>query len=119
MAGNGDVGGVAGYTYHQVTACHSDATVRLPAYFNQPLACVGGIIGVAQSYSVDREGVISDCYFNGTVENSAGYVPSLQYQIDSNFLPDGWRSYMARAVKNKFKKPVINAVSLDWYATLK
>lgn len=73
VAGNGDVGGVAGYTYHQVTACHSDATVRLPAYFNQPLACVGGIIGVAQSYSVDREGVISDCYFNGTVENSAGY----------------------------------------------
>ena len=36
-------------------------------------------------------------------------IPSLQYQIDSNFLPDGWRSYMARAVKNKFKKPVINA----------
>ena len=40
---------------------------------------------------------------------SCGLNPSLQYQIDSNFLPDGWRSYMARAVKNKFKKPVINA----------
>ncbi len=34
---------------------------------------------------------------------SCGLNPSLQYQIDSNFLPDGWRSYMARAVKNKFK----------------
>ena len=31
---------------------------------------------------------------------SCGLNPSLQYQIDSNFLPDGWRSYMARAVKN-------------------
>ena len=40
---------------------------------------------------------------------SCGLNPSLQYQIDSNFLPDGWRSYMARAVKDKFDKPVINA----------
>ena len=40
---------------------------------------------------------------------SCGLNPSLQYQIDSNFLPDGWRSYMARAVKDKFNKPVINA----------
>lgn len=40
---------------------------------------------------------------------SCGLNPSLQYQIDSNFLPDGWRSYMARAVKDKFGKPVMNA----------
>lgn len=40
---------------------------------------------------------------------SCGLNPSLQYQIDSNFLPDGWRSYQARAVKEKFGKPVINA----------
>ena len=40
---------------------------------------------------------------------SCALNPSLQYQIDSNYLPDGWRSYMARAVKDKFKKPVINA----------
>ena len=40
---------------------------------------------------------------------SCGLNPSLQYQIDSNFLPDGWRSYMARAVKDKFGKQVINA----------
>lgn len=40
---------------------------------------------------------------------SCGLNPSLQYQIDSNFLPDGWRSYQARAVKEKFGKPVISA----------
>ena len=28
-------------------------------------------------------------------------------QIDANYLPDGWRSYMARAVKEKFGKPCI------------
>ena len=39
---------------------------------------------------------------------SCGLNPSLQYQIDSNFLPDGWRSSMSRAVKDKFGKPVIN-----------
>ena len=39
---------------------------------------------------------------------SCGLNPSLQYQIDSNFLPDGWRSYMSRAVNDKFGKPVIN-----------
>ena len=39
---------------------------------------------------------------------SCGLNPSLQYQIDSNFLPDGWRPYMSRAVKDKFGKPVIN-----------
>jgi 2,4-dienoyl-CoA reductase-like NADH-dependent reductase (Old Yellow Enzyme family)/thioredoxin reductase len=39
---------------------------------------------------------------------SCGLNPSLQYQIDSNYLPDGWRSYMSRAVKDKFNKPVIN-----------
>lgn len=40
---------------------------------------------------------------------SCALNPSLQYQIDSNFLPDGWRAYMSRAVKDKFNKPVINA----------
>ncbi len=29
---------------------------------------------------------------------------SLQYQIDANYLPDGWRSYMAKAVKEKYGK---------------
>ncbi len=39
---------------------------------------------------------------------SCGLNPSLQYQIDSNYLPDGWRSYMSRAVKDKYHKPVMN-----------
>ena len=29
---------------------------------------------------------------------SCGLNSSLQYQIDANYLPDGWRSYMAKAV---------------------
>lgn len=40
---------------------------------------------------------------------SCALNPSLQYQIDSNYLPDGWRAYMSRAVKDKYHKPVINA----------
>lgn len=38
---------------------------------------------------------------------SAGLNGSLQYQIDSNYLDDGWRSYMARAVKDKYNKPCV------------
>ncbi|MGN0204385.1 MAG: FAD-dependent oxidoreductase, partial [Coprococcus sp.] len=38
---------------------------------------------------------------------SAGLNGSIQYQIDANYLPDGWRSYMARAVKERFGKPCI------------
>lgn len=38
---------------------------------------------------------------------SAGLNGSIQYQIDANYLPDGWRSYMAKAVKEKYNKPVI------------
>ena len=33
--------------------------------------------------------------------------PSIQYQIDANYLEDGWRSYMAKAVRDKFHKPTI------------
>ncbi|MCI1964943.1 MAG: NAD(P)/FAD-dependent oxidoreductase [Oscillospiraceae bacterium] len=38
---------------------------------------------------------------------SCGLNDSLEYQIDSCFRPDGWRSYMARAVRERFGKPVI------------
>ncbi len=38
---------------------------------------------------------------------SAGLNGSIQYQIDANYLPDGWRSYMAKAVKEKYGKPVM------------
>ena len=39
---------------------------------------------------------------------SCGLNGSIQYQIDVNYLPDGWRSYMAKAVKEKFNKPCIS-----------
>ena len=38
---------------------------------------------------------------------SCGLNGSIQYQIDANYLPDGWRSYMAKAVKEKYGKPCI------------
>jgi NADPH-dependent 2,4-dienoyl-CoA reductase/sulfur reductase-like enzyme len=38
---------------------------------------------------------------------SAGLNDSLQYQIDNMNLRDGWRSYMSKAVKDKFNKPVV------------
>ena len=39
---------------------------------------------------------------------SCGLNGSIQYQIDANYLPDGWRSYMAKTVKEKFNKPCIS-----------
>ena len=41
------------------------------------------------------------------IDVSCGLVDSIQYQIDANYLEDGWRTYMARAVKEKFQKPAI------------
>lgn len=38
---------------------------------------------------------------------SAGLNDSMQYQIDMMSLDDGWRSYMAKAVRDKFDKPTI------------
>ncbi|NLM68285.1 MAG: FAD-dependent oxidoreductase, partial [Enterococcus sp.] len=38
---------------------------------------------------------------------SAGLNDSIQYQIDKMNLPDGWRSYMAKAVKQAFPDKVI------------
>lgn len=40
---------------------------------------------------------------------SAAVNQTLQYQIDMGRLPDGWRSYMAKAYKEKFGKPVITS----------
>lgn len=37
---------------------------------------------------------------------SCGLNGSIQYQIDSCFRPDGWRSFMAKRVKEAFGKPV-------------
>lgn len=41
------------------------------------------------------------------IDVSAGLNSSLQYQIDSCQLEDGWRSYMSRAVRERFHKPTI------------
>lgn len=41
------------------------------------------------------------------IDVSAGLSDSIQYQIDANYLADGWRSYMAKAVKERFNKPVM------------
>lgn len=41
------------------------------------------------------------------IDVSAGLNGSLQYQIDSCQLPDGWRSYMSKEVKRRFGKPTI------------
>ena len=38
---------------------------------------------------------------------SCGLNSSLQYQIDANYLPDGWRSYMAKTVKERYGKPCV------------
>lgn len=38
---------------------------------------------------------------------SCGLNGSIQFQIDANYLKDGWRSYMARAVKDRYHKPCI------------
>lgn len=38
---------------------------------------------------------------------SAALNDSLYYQIDANYLEDGWRSYMSKAVRDKFNKPTI------------
>ena len=39
---------------------------------------------------------------------SCGLNSSIQYQIDANYLEDGWRSYMPRAIREKFNKPCIS-----------
>ncbi len=38
---------------------------------------------------------------------SCGLNGSIQYQIDANYFEDGWRAYMAKAVREKFYKPCI------------
>ncbi|WP_028828819.1 oxidoreductase [Proteocatella sphenisci] len=37
---------------------------------------------------------------------SAGLNSSIQYQIDANHFADGWRSYLSKAIKEEFGKPV-------------
>ena len=86
---------------------------------DQVRKAVGPKVPISLRLSVDEliEGgnTIEDCleyltYLNDEVDlfdTSCGLNPTIQYQIDSNFLQDGWRSYMARAVREKFGKPTI------------
>lgn len=41
------------------------------------------------------------------IDVSCGLNGSIQYQIDANYLSDGWRSYMARAVRDRYHKPCV------------
>ena len=80
---------------------------------------VGPRVPISLRLSVDElvEGgnTVEDCleyleYLNDEVDiydTSAGLNASIQYQIDANYLEDGWRSYMAKAVRDKFAKPTI------------
>ncbi|MGX8714350.1 MAG: FAD-dependent oxidoreductase, partial [Lachnospiraceae bacterium] len=40
-------------------------------------------------------------------DTSSALNPTIQYQIDANWLADGWRAYMAKAVQDKFHKPCV------------
>lgn len=80
---------------------------------------VGPMIPISLRLSVDElvEGgnTVEDCleyleFLNDEVDifdTSSALNPSIQYQIDANYLEDGWRSYMAKAVRDKFNKPTI------------
>lgn len=80
---------------------------------------IGPHVPISLRLSVDElvEGgnTLDDClayleYLNDEVDlfdTSAGLNQTIQYQIDANYLADGWRSYMARAVREKFGKPTI------------
>ena len=80
---------------------------------------IGPRVPISLRLSVDElvEGgnTVDDCleyleYLNDEVDlfdTSAALNPTIQYQIDANYLDDGWRSYMAKAVRDKFNKPTI------------
>lgn len=80
---------------------------------------IGPRVPISLRLSVDEliEGgnTVDDCleyleFLNDEVDlfdTSAALNPSIQYQIDANYLEDGWRSYMAKAVRDKFSKPTI------------
>lgn len=82
-------------------------------------AAVGQRVPISLRISTDElvagGNTLSDCleyleYLNDEVDifdTSCALNQTIQYQIDANHLPDGWRSFMARAVKEKFGKPTI------------
>lgn len=86
---------------------------------DQVRKAVGPRIPISLRLSVDElvEGgnTVEDClgyleYLNDEIDlfdASAALNPSIQYQIDTNYLADGWRSYMAKAVRDRFGKPAV------------
>lgn len=80
---------------------------------------VGPKVPISLRLSVDElvagGNTMEDCleyleYLNDKVDlfdTSAALNQSIQYQIEANYLKDGWRSYMAKAVRDKFQKPTI------------
>lgn len=82
-------------------------------------AAIGPRVPISLRLSVDElvEGgnTVEDCleyleFLNEEVDlfdTSAALNPTIQYQIDANYLADGWRAYMAKAVRDKFHKPTI------------
>ena len=82
-------------------------------------AAIGPRVPISLRLSVDElvEGgnTVEDCleyleFLNEEVDlfdTSAALNPTIQYQIDANYLEDGWRAYMAKAVRDRFHKPTI------------
>lgn len=73
------------------------------------------IVRISADEFLEGGNKLEDCleyieYFKEEVDIfdvSAGLNGSIQYQIDANHLPDGWRSYLSKAIKEKTGKPVI------------
>lgn len=82
-------------------------------------AAIGPIVPISLRLSVDElvkgGNTVEDCleyleFLNDEVDifdTSSGLNPTIQYQIDANYLADGWRAYMAKAVRDKYGKPTI------------
>lgn len=41
------------------------------------------------------------------IDVSAGLSDSIHKQIDASYYPDGWRRYMARAIKEAFPDKIV------------
>ena len=99
--------------------CAENRTRFCRMVIDQVRKAVGPRIPISLRLSVDElvEGgnTVEDClgyleYLNDEIDlfdASAALNPSIQYQIDTNYLADGWRSYMAKAVRDRFGKPAV------------
>ena len=72
-------------------------------------------VRISADEMIEGGNTLEDCieylqYFQEEVDVfdvSAALNWSIQYQIDANYMKDGWRSYMAKRVKEAYNKPVI------------